>query len=180
MALQQTLQTAAQREAFFISVGIPNEQATTYANNFVEQEMTQAELPGLSRDILKECGIRLIAHQMKITTAASQSGNPHPEQRPALATTSNSVTAQPRINGKLPQITSNMTRSQFRLCKSDWAVFKDLNPTLNAAQANNWLYQSCDDTVRNTLLDTVKTFRTMPEADLLDSIEQICTRAGRV
>ena len=44
MALQQTLQTATQWEEFFISLGITNEQAGTYADTFVEQRMTEAEL----------------------------------------------------------------------------------------------------------------------------------------
>ena len=45
--------------------------------------MTEAELPGLTRDTLKECGVTLITYQLKTTTATAQAANPQLEQTPA-------------------------------------------------------------------------------------------------
>lgn len=174
MALQPgtTLRTSADWQTVFINLGIPEANAATYSTSFAEQQMTEAELTSIDRDLLKECGVSIIAHQLKIMKIAA----PVSPNQPSASATTQSVPEKPRINGKLPQIISNMTKSQFRLFKSDWDIFKELNPALAATQLNVWLYQACDDTVRKTLLETVKDFKTMPESDLLQNIERIVTK----
>ena len=52
--------------------GIPPDDATAYAGKFVADQLTGAELPDITKADLKELGITVLAHQIRIIKIGKQ------------------------------------------------------------------------------------------------------------
>ena len=55
---------------------------------------------------------------------------------------------------KLSQLQAEMTNPQFRKFRVDWSVFKKITNIMDN-QIHAQLYNACDDSVQNSLLNTV-------------------------
>ena len=68
-----------------------------------------------------------------------------------------------------------MAHPQFRKFKIDWNVFKQIT-AIPPHQIAAWLYNLCDDSVQNTLINTVTYVFQLPEEDLVKVIESAVTK----
>ena len=68
-----------------------------------------------------------------------------------------------------------MTHPQFWKFKIDWDVFKQIT-TIPPHQIAAQLYNLCDDTVQNILINNVSDIFQLFETDLLKSIESVVTK----
>ena len=76
---------------------------------------------------------------------------------------------------KPPLILSDMTQPQFHKFHTDWNVFKHIT-NLPKNQIHPQLYNTCDETVQNRLVNTVSDFFSLSENELLDTLEAIVTK----
>ena len=77
---------------------------------------------------------------------------------------------------KLPQLTAKMTRLQFHIFKTDWDVYKHITNLLNS-QLHAHLYNSCDDYVQTSLVNSASNFMTYQKINYLYTIlENIVTQ----
>jgi len=79
------------------------------------------------------------------------------------------------LSAKLPTITSEMTHPQFRKCRIDWTVFKQITG-VPPQQIQSLLYNTRDDTTQHNIINTTPNFLTFTEDRLLDQIETIVTK----
>ena len=76
----------------------------------------------------------------------------------------------PLSAAKLPTISNEMTHSQFRKIKIDWAVYKDMYSVPNSHVAK-LLYSACTEEVQHSLINSDPNCLSMSEEDLLKVIE---------
>ena len=168
MALPTNIRDAAGWQAYLITIGIPQDNAETYAAKFMEQELTEAEVPDLTKEHMVELGITVMAHQMKLLRAVK------------LARTSHEVTSQlihptkTLLPCKLPSFTEEMSSTNFRTALSDWTSYKSINP-LAATKAVDLLYSCCTDSVRKVIINTIPKFRELSEEAFTKQIKAIVT-----
>ena len=68
-----------------------------------------------------------------------------------------------------------MTHPHFRKFRIDWEVCKTVT-VIPTDQIPSELYSSCDESVQNSITNTVKNFFSVSEADILREIETIATQ----
>ncbi len=78
MALLTNIRDETQWKTLLESKGIPEADATTYSAQFVAEQLTGAELPDLTKDDLKDLGVTILAHQIKILRIAKPTNNQQP------------------------------------------------------------------------------------------------------
>ena len=156
------LQTDVQWKAFFHALGIIDETVkTTYANAFVAGSITEVTLPHLDKATLTELGVDVIGHRLLIMNHIKTLSN---------ETTSTKAT----VNAQLTTLTSEMTQAQYRHFENDWRACKQLL-RLQPQQVVPYLYNACDQTVRNTITNAHPDFLNKTEEEALKTIKQIVT-----
>ena len=130
---------------FFCNASIPADTVYTYATAFVNSRVTETTLPWLNRQYLTELGITSIGDVLTILA--------HTTTDPVPTTTAPNTTPPPpkSTKAKPPQVTSEMTHPHFCKFKIDWDIFKHILSDQITAQ----LYNLCDDSVQNSIIDTV-------------------------
>ena len=78
-------------------------------------------------------------------------------------------------SAKLPQISDDMTLPQFRKFVIDWNVFKQITG-VTGSQTLAQLYSCCEDTVQNSIVNTIPDIFAVSEKQLLKDIESIVTK----
>ena len=157
----------------FTTNGIPLEEVITYANIFVANCIPNTTLTELTKTDLTDLGITVLGDiktipwlspliQATAVPADASSDQTHPQFMKIPA-------AQP------PQILPDMTNPQFRKFHTDWNVFKKIT-NLPDSQIHAQLYNSCDESVQNSLVNSVTNFFDLHENDLLHQLENIVTR----
>ena len=76
---------------------------------------------------------------------------------------------------KPPQITSEITHPQFRKFKIDWDIFKCIT-AIPSNQITAQLYNLCDDSVQNSIINTITDVFQQDKSSLLQLIENIVTK----
>ena len=71
---------------------------------------------------------------------------------------------------KLPSVMSNMTHPQFRKFIVDWTVYKKIT-RLPTSEFASHLYSTCDETVKNTLINSFPQFLQLPGDKMLETID---------
>ena len=79
------------------------------------------------------------------------------------------------LAAKPPLILSHKARPQFCKIRTDWNVFKCIT-NLPKNQIHPQLHNTCDETVQNSLVNTVSDFFSLSENELLDTLEAIVTK----
>ena len=74
-----------------------------------------------------------------------------------------------------PQILPDMTHTQFWKFRTDWNIFKKITD-LPDSQIYAQLYNSCDESVQNSLVNSITNFFDLNENDLLQQLENIVTK----
>ena len=152
------LQTEPQWKTFFRDLGIDvDAKSTAYAKAFVDNLITDATLPQLDKDTLDELGVDVIGHRLLILKKIKS--------------------IKPSTTSTKAMVNAEMSLSQFRQFENDWTVYKQLL-NLPLDQRVPYLYNVCDDTVRNTITNSHKDFLTQTEPLALQTIKQIVTRTS--
>ena len=164
MALRRT---EPQWKEFLTNAGIDDDAAcTTYAHAFVENGLTETSIPLLDKETLTELGVNKIGHRMSILNLVTPSGN---NAQPAAQVM---PVAKASVNAKLSLITLDMTSPQFRKFLQDWSVYKNITH-LQQQDVTSHLYNTCDDSVRNSLINTHPDFLTYTEEIALETLKAI-------
>ena len=157
----------------FTTNGIPQEEATSYANIFVANRISDTTLSELTKADLIDLDITVLG-DIKTILRLSQ-----PVQAAAVAadTSSDHIPSQfMKIPAaQPPRVLPDMTHPQFRKFRTDWNVFKKIT-NLPDSQIHAQLYNSCDASVQNSLVNSVTNFFDLSETDLLQQLEIIVTK----
>ena len=175
-------------ETFFKDAGIEEEYAKEYSKIFVENRMTEISLPELSSDILKSLKIQCIGDTMAIVqkakstsftnTPTSTTTLPNQFSSSVNATASNAPThtfKPPPASSSIPKITIEMTHAQFCKLRIDWSVYKEITQ-LPTDKVGVHLYDICEETVQNSIVNQHPKFFQLDEKEMLDAIESIVTK----
>ena len=157
---------------FIIAAGIPPEESATYATAFVDNRLTESSLPELSKEYLKDLGITIIGDIITILKHIQthlQTSN--------SSTTNSTLPRETVVKSNIPppQLHADMTHPQFRKFKIDWDVYKKIS-NVPVSNLPAQLYHICDDTLQNSIVNTIPNFFTSTEADILDILEKIVTK----
>ena len=114
MALQY--RTEPEWKTFFTNAGIPETEATSYAQKFVTNRMTERTLPAISKQHLTDIGITVLDDVLSIIQHATT-----PTANTIQANISTPLVKPPSI--KPPSIIAEMTNPQFRKAKIDWDIY---------------------------------------------------------
>ena len=165
------LRTEKDWENFFQKAGIPEDTSKTYAKSFKNNHVTELLLPELTKDLLNDLRITIIGDIFIILQQAKKSSS-----KSTVETTikSPAFTVKPPA-AKLPLITSDMTHPQFCKFRIDWEIFKTVT-AIPMDQIPSQLYSLCDESVQNSIINIVKNFVSLSEADILREIETIVIR----
>ena len=156
---------------FFTECNIPDTERENYANIMSTNRISDPS--DLTRDLLKELGITIVGDaisimkKVKITDqtetkrATNLTAAPSPRPRPTSV--------------KPPELKSEMTHPEFRKYKIDWGVFKTLTD-LPDDQVAPQIYNSCDSSVQNAIVNTSANFLKLNEEDILSLLESIVTK----
>ena len=154
---------------FFCNAGIPADTAHTYATAFVNNRIIETMLPRLNHQYLTEFGITIFGDVLSIL--AHITSDPVP-----TTATSNTTPPLPKSTKAKPrQITSEMTHSQFWKFKIDWDLFKRITAIL-FDQITAQLYNLCDDSVQNSIINAITDVFQQDKSSLLQLIENIVTK----
>ena len=159
------MRTEDQWKEFFLSAGIEPTDTTLYIKAFMDNGFNEKSLPQLDKDTLKEVGITSIGHILAILECAKTHNR---ETLLAAATTKATITA------KLSQLSHDMTHPQFRKFQQDWKVYKQIT-RLQSADATHHLYNTCDDDVQVSLINSNEDFLSLGETEAMKVIESTVT-----
>ena len=160
---------------FLQDAGIPADDATKYADVFLKQRITEATLPELTSEHLNQLQISVLGDVLAILKHA-KTLNTIPTPTPVTSTSSNNAAYRPPTTAaKPPEITSEMTHSQFRKVEIDWDVYKKLTRVPDS-EIGALLYSACDDAVQNSIINSNVQFFTLSEKKMLETIENIVTK----
>ena len=174
MALR--LDTEQQWETFLKEADIPDDEAKAYAKIMKNNRIKAATLPDLDTELLKSLGITIIGDVLAIIRHAKSKSQV--AAVPAAISQSEVTPAfkAPPTAVKLPTISNEMTHSQFRKIKIDWAVYKDMYSVPNS-HVPKLLYSACTEEVQHSLINSNPNCLSMCEEDLLKVIEKIVTNS---
>ena len=103
-------------EEWLQSAGIKEDEAKAYAKTFADNRVDLSFAPDLTKDLLKEMGVKVIGDIMSIMRYAS------PDIKPQRSHTAH---AKPTV--KMPELRAEMTHPEFRKFKVDWDVYKTMS-----------------------------------------------------
>ncbi len=167
MALRRT---EPEWKEFMQSAGITEDaRSTTYAQAFLANNLTELSIPQLDKETLTELGVTSIGDRLSILNLANSRGATAPPTQNAAHVTKASVQA------KLSTVCMDMTHPQFRKFEKDWAVYKGITQ-LQVEQFTNHLYNACDDTVQNSLINTHSRFLQYDETEALNALRSTVTQ----
>ena len=140
----------------FTTNGIPLEEATSYANIFVANRISNTTLSELTKEDLVDLGITVLG-DIKTILRLSQ---PVPATAVLPADTSSDQPSSQFMKipaAQPPQILPDITHPQFREFRTDWNVFKKIT-NLPDSQIHAQLYNSCNESVQNSSVNSVPKF----------------------
>ena len=170
MALR--LQDEPSWAAFLKEAGIPDAEAATYADTLFKNRISERNLSSLTTQHLNGLGITVLGDVLSILQ--------HAKEKTTSATNNHTLPVSetyrpPTTSAKLPEITAEMTHSQFRKVETDWEVYKLLTK-LPESQIGPLLYSACDETVQNSIINSTIKFFTLTEKKMLETLEEIVKR----
>ena len=169
MALRRT---EPQWKSFLGDAGITDDTVlTTYAQSFVQNNLTELSLPGLDKDTLIELGVASIGHRLSILNLAKANTNPTAQ----LQTNQPTQMAKASVTAQLSRLTLEMTHPQFRKFLQDWNVYKNITH-LQQPQFTAHLYNACDDAVQNSLINTFPGFLELSEVEAIAALKTTVTQ----
>ena len=151
------------------TVGLHEDQSTAYGKIFNDNHFTEETLSELSKDILRELGITVLGDVLNILKKCK------PQAGTAQAASSDSPPVVKPPPPKLPLLTMETTKPQWRKFLIDWTSFKNITQ-LAECQIASQLYAACDETVQMSLINTVSDVFGLSEEELLKEIETIVTQ----
>ena len=152
----------------FIENGIPEDKSREYANVFVRNELCNEDVADLGRDGLKELGITVIGHSLKILRLTrSTSSN-------TAAGSSSNRAIKPKPPDPPAKVTLDMTRSRFQKFIADWNRHKKSCGITN--YMNIHIYNLCDESVQTIIHNTHATFEEKTEEEFLNILKKIVTQ----
>ena len=154
-------------EGFFHAANIPTAECGAYAEIMHSNRVTDPA--DLTKELLKELGITIAGDIISILKNAAPN-----EQKPNLRVDTSVPRPRPTAV-KAPDVKSEMTHPEFRKYKVDWGVFKKLT-NLPDDQIAAHIYNSCDSTVQNAIVNTSANFLSLGEERLLSLLEGIVTK----
>ena len=137
---------------FFSNAGIPDEHSQTYAQSFVDNELNEHSLASLDKDTLIELNVNILGHRLSILNLSKHRNLPLLCASPMLP-----MLPKASISAKLPVISSEMTKPQFRKFKTDWDVYKTIT-SLPPIQVASHHINSRDDSVQNAIINMYTVF----------------------
>ena len=164
------LQDRNQWEAFLRNAGIPEAESSTYATKFLDNRVTADNILDFIKQDFIDLGITIIGDIKNIQRHAKSQLTTVTAADSTVPTLPMSFMKSPAA--KLPHLNADMTHPQFRKFKTDWAVFKRIT-NLPSNQLHAQLYNSCDEHVQNSLVNTVTDFFSLTEVELLNMLEDI-------
>ena len=172
MALQARIRTAKEWETFFTNAEIPEDESNEYAELFVENRITEATITDLHKETLRELGTTVLGNELAIIQDAKRTST-----TPATVTNTPRASKTPTasISAKLPSLQAEMTHPQFQKFKVDWSVYKQIT-ALPPSQIPPYLYNACDDSTQNAIVNTMPDFFTTDENALLTKLEALVTK----
>ena len=144
-------------ESTFIEAGISATSAKIYVQTFSSEEIPRDCLHMLDCTMVMELGIKTMGNVLTMLKLTKE-----PLVSPA------SLMKPP--TAKLPQLSSEMTAQQFQKFRIDWGIFIR-RTNLPTAQTNVQLYNSADETVQNSIINTYPEFFNTSSNKLLDMLE---------
>ena len=161
--------------AFFEYTGIPTTEAKDYAETFVSNRIRDPS--ELTKEILQDLGINVIGDVMSILKHARllKEKEKKPDVSSLVPPPSSDFKYRPS-NITAPKLKSEMTHPEFRKFKVDWEVFKSIT-RLPLDQIAPHLYNSCEESVQNSIINTHNQFFELDEEAMLKAIEKIVTKS---
>ena len=160
------LQDGRTWEQFFVDAEIPRKEAKTYAKLFNEQRISESTIKDLTKEYLQELGITVLGDILLILQQCKIKATVEPS--PPVAT----IKAP---SAKLPSLTSDMTKPQFRKFLIDWTVFKQITGLVDK-QTLAQLYNCCDESVQNSIVNIIPDIFSVSEEKLIKELELIVTK----
>ena len=146
------------------NAGLAENEAKIYAISFADNRVDPSFAPDLTKDLLKEMGVTVIGDIMNIMRYAS------PDTKPR---TSHAAHVKPSV--KMPELRAEMTHPEFRKFKVDWDVYKTMSQP-EPSQIPAQLYNICDSSVQNSIVNTCSDFFKMEEEEIINLLEKIVTK----
>ena len=163
------LRTEPQWKEFLKTAGITNDaKLTTYSKGFVDNGCNEHSLTELDKDSLTEIGVDLLGHRLAILKLAAASKN---QERTLPRPT---TVAKASVTAHLTTLTLEMTSPQYRKFQQDWLVYKKITH-LPTTELTAHLYNSCNEEVQMSLINTHPNFLELDETAALKAIEPIVT-----
>ena len=158
---------------FFTECNIPDPERENYANIMSTNRITDPS--DLTRDLLKELSITIVGDVISIMKKAKVTDQTETDTKQATNLTTASKPRPRPTSVKPPELKSEMTHPEFRKYKIDWGVFKTLTD-LPDDQVAPQIYNSCDSSVQNVIVNTSVNFLKLSEEDILSLLENIVTK----
>ena len=167
------LRTETQWVDYFKDLAIPEDTAAQYAASFTANRISNAVLPELNKETLKDLGVTIIGDVLtilqKVKSPTASNSAAHASAHGGLSTASNiSLVKPPQYS--CPQLQSQMTSSQFRRFKAEWEGYKSL-VSIPAQGSSSHLYNlACkdDQTLKELIFNSNPTFSTLVELQIND------------
>ena len=154
--------------AFFSKAGIPATESARYAQAFSDNRIPEPS--DITKELLKDMGITVLGDIIQIMKAArgkEEQGESGPPKKSPISAKAPPVTA--------PQLKPDMTHAEFRKFTIDWGVFRKLS-NLSREQIPLYIYNACDSSVQNSIINTDGDFFNFNEGDILKLLEKIVTK----
>ena len=162
--------------AFFEYTGIPSDESKTYAETFIKNRVRDPS--ELTKEVLQDLGITVIGDILSILKHARIINEQ--EKKPDVSSLNPPLSSDYKYrptNVVTPQLKSDMTHPEFRKFKVDWEVFKSIT-RLPTDQIAPHLYNSCEQSVQNSIINSNVDFFKMDEEAMLKTIEKIVTKSS--
>ena len=162
--------------AFFEYTGIPSDESKTYAETFIKNRVRDPS--ELTKEVLQDLGITVIGDILSILKHARIINEQ--EKKPDVSSLNPPLSSDYKYrptNVVTPQLKSDMTHPEFRKFKVDWEVFKSIT-RLPIDQIAPHLYNSCEQSVQNSIINSNVDFFKMDEEAMLKTIEKIVTKSS--
>jgi len=162
-------------EKFLTDAGIPNADATIYAEAFTTNRITNHL--DLTKEVLKDVGITKVGDIIDILKFCKPAEHQETQEDRLPPNNGQHQTHPPSKppTASVPQAKPDMTHAEFRKYRIDWNVFKSLT-SLPGTQVAAHIYSACDTSVQMSIINTVDNFFSMEETAILDLLEEIVTR----
>ena len=119
------LRNEEQWKSFLADAGIPSAACNNYPTTFAENRITEADLPDLTKNYLRDLSINVIGDVLAVIRHAKTCTSSTTDAPLTPAHVSSPELAK-AVLPKSPQAISDMANQQFRKFAIDWDVFKRL------------------------------------------------------